>query len=114
MKILYKKKLAFALIGDMMLGPIACKEYFLEVPVTGQLTEAQLGTSAGLDGMLIGAYSVLNGRGSGGWFSGSTNWLWGSIRGGEANKGSNAGDFNSMSPVQRFELDPVNGEPNTK
>jgi tetratricopeptide (TPR) repeat protein len=94
-------------------GPIACKEDFLDVPVTEQLTEATLGNQRGIEGMLIGAYSALNGKDNG-WFGGATNWLWGSIRGGDANKGSNAGDFNTMSPIQRFELDAVNPEINGK
>ncbi len=66
-----------------------------------------------MEGLLIGAYSVLNGRGNG-WHSGASNWMWGSIRGGDANKGTNAGDFNAMNPVQRFEVDAVNGEVNGK
>jgi tetratricopeptide (TPR) repeat protein len=72
-----------------------------------------LGNQRGIEGMLIGAYSALNGKDNG-WFGGATNWLWGSIRGGDANKGSNAGDFNTMSPIQRFELDAVNPEINGK
>lgn len=114
MKTIFKNKVTVLLVSFLMLGPLACKDSFLEVPVTGQLTEEQLASQRGVDGLLIGVYSVLNGRGTGGWFSGASNWLWGSIRGGDANKGSNAGDFNTMSPVQRFELDAVNPEPNTK
>lgn len=113
MKNIFKKKLTYLLIGGIMLGPIACKEDFLDVPVTGQLTEQQLASERGLEGLLIGTYSALNGRGNG-WFGGATNWLWGSVRGGDANKGSNAGDFNTMSPIQRFEVDAVNPEINTK
>jgi tetratricopeptide (TPR) repeat protein len=113
MKNIFKKKLTYLLIGGILVGPIACKEDFLDVPVTEQLTEATLGNQRGIEGMLIGAYSALNGKDNG-WFGGATNWLWGSIRGGDANKGSNAGDFNTMSPIQRFELDAVNPEINGK
>lgn len=109
MRNIFKKKLTYLLIGGILVGPIACKEDFLDVPVTQQLTEATLGNQRGIEGMLIGAYSALNGKDNG-WFGGATNWLWGSIRGGDANKGSNAGDFNTMSPIQRFELDAVNPE----
>ena len=41
---------------------------------------------------------------------GAVNWLWGSIRGGDANKGTNAGDFASMNPIERFEVLPTNGD----
>lgn len=101
------KLIALAVGGALVLGPVACKDEFLEVPVTGQLSEAQFQSEQGLQGLLIGVYSMLNGKNTG-WFGGATNWLWGSIRGGEANKGSNAGDFNTISPFVRFEQDPTN------
>ncbi len=104
-----------AVVAAIMLGPIACKDEFLEVPVTGQLTDESLNTQAGLEGLLIGVYSQLDGSGGGGeWHGGAVNWLWGSIRGGDANKGSNAGDFNSMTPIERFEPQINNGELNAK
>ncbi len=95
-------------ITAVMLGTFACKDSFLDVPVTGQLTEETLGTAKGIEGLLIGAYAPLNGRAAG-WYSGSSNWLWGSIVGGDANKGSNAGDQAVATPVQRFEVEPENG-----
>ena len=109
MKSIIRKKLAFPLTMAMMLGAFSCDESFLEVPPTAQLTDAVLTTQAGLEGLLVGTYSALNGRGNG-WHAGATNWLWGSIRGGDANKGTNAGDFSSMNPVERFELEPGNPE----
>lgn len=114
MKNTFKRKLVALTVGSVLvLGPIACKDEFLEVPVTGQLTEAQLGSEQGLNGLLIGTYSMLNGRDNG-WFGGASNWLWGSIRGGDANKGSNAGDFATISPIATFSVDPVNPELNSK
>lgn len=115
MKFIYNNKRVTILMlaGAIVLGPIACKESFLEVPVTGQLQEDQILNQRGIEALLVGAYSVLNGRGNG-WHSGASNWMWGSIRGGDANKGTNAGDFNAMNPVQRFEVDAVNGEVNGK
>ena len=49
-----------------------------------------------------------------GWFSGQANWLWGSIRGGDANKGSDAGDFNTITPYARFEQTPTDPLHNNK
>lgn len=105
------------MIAAVVLGAIACKDEFLEVPVTGQISESQLTTPAGLEGLLIGVYAQLmgapdNGGGSAGgeWNGGATNWVWGSIRGGDANKGSNAGDFNSITPIERFEVQVTNSE----
>jgi starch-binding outer membrane protein, SusD/RagB family len=103
------KKIALPLTFAFLFSSLSCSDSFLEVPPTASLTEESLTSRDGLEGLLIGTYSVLNGRGNG-WHGGATNWLWGSIRGGDANKGTNAGDFSSMNPVERFELDPTNSE----
>jgi hypothetical protein len=39
----------------------ACKESFLEITPNGALDESVLGTYDGVDGLLIGAYSLLDG-----------------------------------------------------
>ena len=91
----------------------ACKDKFLVVQPTGQLAGNQLTTTAGLDGLLLSAYAQLNARG----FSqsaSSNNWIRGSISGGEANKGSNSGDFNALTPYQRYELEAASGQVNDK
>lgn len=80
----------------------ACKKDFLEVAPTGQLTEAVLSSKKGIEGVLIGSYGMISGRFN--FFGGASNWANGSIQGGEANKGTNAGDFNDINPLQRFEL----------
>ena len=98
-----------------MVSTVACNDEFLEVPVTGQISEAQLQSAEGINGLLIGTYAALNGNNNLGWFSSATsNWLWGSIRGGDANKGSDAGDFNAITPYARFEANPTNDLANNK
>ena len=89
---------------------LACSDGFLEVAPTGQLAGAQLSSKAGIEGSLIGAYGMLNGRGNR--VASSSNWVWGSILGGEANKGTNSGDFTTINPLQRFENPATNGEIN--
>lgn len=85
---------------------VSCSEEFLELPTTGgQLKEWQVPTLAGLDASLIAVYSQVNGRNQR--MASPSNWVWGSIRGGDANKGTDPGDFNAINPVQRFETDPV-------
>ncbi len=109
MKKIIKNKITYLSIASLFLGSVACNDSLLNVPVTGQLSETQVTTQKGVEAMLIGAYSVLNGRDNG-WHSGASNWLWGSIRGGEANKGTNAGDFSAMNPIENFETEPNNSE----
>ncbi|QMW03808.1 RagB/SusD family nutrient uptake outer membrane protein [Spirosoma foliorum] len=97
----------------MVMVTFACQDKFLDVPATGQLAGANLTSKAGLDGLLIGAYAQLNARG----FSQSAssfNWVRGSISGGDANKGSNSGDFNALTPYQTYQLLPSSGEVNAK
>ena len=87
----------------------SCKDSFLEVLPTGSLGEAQLTSKAGVEGTLLGAYSMMLGKN----FSrlaGPNNWVFGSIMGGDANKGTDPGDFTSINPIQRYEADATNGE----
>ncbi len=96
------KLIIFSII--LLIGGYACKESFLEVPATGSLSKAQLTSQAGLEGSLISAYAQLSGLGS--YAAGPSNWVWGSIRGGDANKGTDPGDFSDINPIQRFEYNP--------
>ncbi|MEQ9441403.1 MAG: RagB/SusD family nutrient uptake outer membrane protein [Cyclobacteriaceae bacterium] len=111
MKNILRKKLTYLTVFSILGAAIACNENeFLDVPVTGQVAEPQLLSADGLNGLLIGVYAALNGDTDLGWFSGQANWLWGSIRGGDANKGSDAGDFNTITPYARFEQTPTDPE----
>ncbi|KAA6430492.1 RagB/SusD family nutrient uptake outer membrane protein [Dyadobacter flavalbus] len=98
-KILSKGGLA-VLMAIMLIG-YSCKESFLEIPATGQLDEAQLSTKKGIEGVLVSVYGQLNGRANR--MASASNWVWGSIRGGDANKGTDPGDFSDINPIQRFE-----------
>ncbi len=90
----------------------ACKDQFLEVPPTASLAQAQLSSKAGVEGTLIGAYAQLAGKG----FSrlaAANNWVWGSIRGGESNKGTDPGDYSNINLMQRYEVPAVDGDLNS-
>lgn len=80
---------------------IGCKDSFLQVAPTGAVAGEQLSTKKGLEGALVSVYAMLNGRG--GRMASASNWVWGSIRGGDANKGTDPGDFSDINPIQRFE-----------
>ena len=90
---------------------VSCDDEFLDVGATGSLGEAQLTTTSGIDGALIGAYSALNGV-FGNRFEGPSSWVTGSIAGGEANKGTDPGDYSTINPIQRYETDPTSGDLN--
>ena len=103
------KKIIFSIASIiLLLAGYACKDSFLEVPPTGSLAKEQLTSKAGLDGSLISAYAQLSALGQ--THSGPSNWLIGSIRGGDANKGTDPGDGSEMNPIQTFQYnstDPV-------
>ncbi len=104
------KKLPVLLTALLMVG-VSCSDEFLEVAPAGSLAGPILENQAGIDGLLIGAYSALNGV-FGNRFEGPNHWITGSIMGGEANKGTDAGDYAPINPIQRYEIDPTSGDIN--
>ncbi len=90
---------------------IACKDTFLNVAPTGQLVSSLLTTTNGLQGLLISAYAELNGRGYSQTAS-PTNWVYGSIMGGDANKGSDPADFNAITPFETYLINASSAELN--
>jgi starch-binding outer membrane protein, SusD/RagB family len=110
-----KNKLRIRVIVPVILGILfmdSCKDSFLDVPATGTLNQQLLATGPGLEAALIAAYSQVNGRGNR--MASPSNWVWGSIRGGDANKGTDPGDFSDINPIQRFEALPTQGVINDK
>jgi starch-binding outer membrane protein, SusD/RagB family len=97
-----KFQIAAVFTAGMMLFATSCDD-FLDVPPVGQLSESQLSSLAGIDAVLISVYSQVNGRARR--MASPSNWVWGSIRGAEANKGTDPGDFATINPIQRFETD---------
>jgi starch-binding outer membrane protein, SusD/RagB family len=89
----------FAVAG--ILG--ACKNDFLDIKPKGSLDQGVLATEKGINYLLIGAYSMLDGVSSQfGWESASSNWVYGDIRGLIGNKGTDAGDQPDINPLQSF------------
>jgi len=82
----------------------SCRKSFLDFPSSGELNEITLANETGINGLLVGAYSMLDGvsKEIGSWQSASSNWLFGSIRGMEANKGTDAGDSGDYNGIQNF------------
>ena len=83
----------------------SCKSDFLNQLPQGVYDLASLNNKKGLDGMLINAYATLDGQ-EGNQNGGASNWLWGSIRGGDAYKGTEPTDMVDANPVMRFEILP--------
>jgi hypothetical protein len=112
MKTMNKLKKTSVLAMSLLMFGVSCSDEFLEVLPTGSLADAQVGTKAGIEGLLIGTYAALNGV-FGNRFEGPNHWATGSIVGGEANKGTDAGDYSTLNPIQRYETDPTSGDLNS-
>ncbi|MCK4465390.1 MAG: RagB/SusD family nutrient uptake outer membrane protein, partial [Bacteroidales bacterium] len=97
-----KRIIVIAIITGFVLMD-SCQESFLEITPYGSLDVSVLGTYEGVDGLLIGAYSLLDGvTSSFGWQSATSGWVFGSIRGMTANKGTDSGDQPDINPIQTF------------
>lgn len=90
------------LTAVMLLSP-GCGGAFLEVTPNGELDEAVLATNEGVDALLIGAYSMMDGVDSDfSWGAATSGWLYASIRGMDANIGTDAGDSYLLPVIQNF------------
>jgi|688.fasta_scaffold28354_3 hypothetical protein len=92
---------------------IGCGKDFLETQPYGSVNNELLATSAkGANALLIAAYSNLDGFS--GWDNGTpwggaaSNWSFGSVVGGDAYKGSEAGDQPDITPLERGNVDANN------
>ena len=96
---------------------ISCDNEFLQVPAQGALSEAVLANRTGVEKLLVGAYAdldgVVTGAGSA-WETAPDNWIYGSIAGGDAHKGSFGGDQPAIDPIMKFTADGSNGFFNSK
>ncbi|GAB3913366.1 RagB/SusD family nutrient uptake outer membrane protein [Larkinella knui] len=101
----------------------ACKDS-LEIPAQGALSDQTLATRSGVDALLTGAYAALDGQFNDGsalnlartnaWEASPSNWVYGSIAGGEAHKGSDGSDQPAIDAIAKFTADPSNGYFNGK
>lgn len=95
----------------------SCKKSFLTVQPTQVLGDEQVATQKGINELLIGAYSDLDGQynpNGFNWQAEPDNWLYGSICGGDAHKGSDPGDQADAMAIASFQCLPVNSYMETR
>ena len=94
---------------------ITCRKDFLDLEPADSLSKYVLADTKGIEALLVGAYSMLDGESSQfGWESASSNWVYGSIRGLEANTGSDSGDPTDLHPIANYSETPTNSYLNVK
>ncbi|MBO9152994.1 RagB/SusD family nutrient uptake outer membrane protein [Chitinophaga sp. GCM10012297] len=89
----------------------SCGEGFLEKTPQGELIQDQIETPAGVEGMLTGAYGLVNGNVNGTWgnySSAPSQWLFGEVGADDAHKGSNNGDQPNMNQVELHDVSTTN------
>ncbi|MBT1685942.1 RagB/SusD family nutrient uptake outer membrane protein [Dawidia soli] len=116
-------KIILSLVAaGLLLG--GCKDE-LDIPAQGALSEDQLATKAGVNALLLAAYAALDGQqyvnnsvqnlsGSNAWEASPSNWVFGSIAGGDAHKGSDGSDQAAVDAIAKFTADPTNSYFNSK
>ncbi len=97
-----------SLLAVAALTAVGCKQSFLVNPPIGALSDAVVASNAGLTELLTGCYGALDGQAAGlGWDTPVDNWLYGSVCGGDAHKGSDPSDQADAYPIMRFETLPT-------
>lgn len=87
----------------------ACNKSFLDRQPLGALDENALATKqSGIENVLLGSYALLKGFDRSlplgtEWHSSASNWVYGSIMGGDANKGSEPSDQPEINSIERFD-----------
>jgi hypothetical protein len=112
-----KKNIIFiSVFFSTMLLMIACNDSFLEEKPRGVFSEDILINRQGVEGMLVGAYSLLDGVGgpTNDWYAAASNWVYGDVTSDDAYKGTDAGDQIEINPIERYEPLPNNGYFNRK
>jgi len=89
----------------------ACKQSFLDKPSLGTLSQSILANDAGVQGLLIGAYRLLEGQGgliNSGWGSACSNWTYGGVASDDAYKGSTPSDQGDIVGLMTWATNPSN------
>ncbi|HTS45643.1 MAG TPA: RagB/SusD family nutrient uptake outer membrane protein [Puia sp.] len=96
----------------------ACSKSFLDRPPIGSLSPGTVANRAGVEALLIGAYSLLDGvdgtgfgqtSGAGPWENSADNWIFGEVAGGDSHKGSDPGDQPDIVPIMTWSENASNG-----
>ena len=103
------KKILTILLSASIL--VSCSDDFTEIDPVGSLSDAALQNATGVDLLLTGAYSVLDGIRNGGpgadWTKSGDNW-WLDTISDDAHKGSTDGDQADLLAIELFTWDTTN------
>lgn len=96
----------------MLALSFSCKNY-LDRPPVNSLNTIILANKAGVDGLLIGAYSLVDGtfasQQGNTWSTGTDNWIYGSVAADDAHKGSTPDDQPDAAAIESYTATGTNG-----
>lgn len=98
------KKINYIVFIVLLFTAMGCGKDFLEKNPQAELNSGQLTTQEGVEGMLIGAYALLNGNLNGtfgNYGAAPSQWLLGEVTSDNAHKGSDNGDQPNMNLLER-------------
>lgn len=107
----FKSKYTVLPAFALLVGFYACKKSFLDKSPVGSYQQATLANPAGVQGLLIGAYSLLDGNGGAGgsYPSAADNWVYGGVVSDDAHKGSDPGDQSDILSLEQYKANSSNG-----
>ena len=110
MKKIKSKIIVIPALALLAITIAACSKNFLDKPPLGTLNPAIVATEKGVQGILIGAYSLLDGAGAAGddETSAGSNWVFGGVASDDAYKGSDPSDFNVIASLEDWSVTPSN------
>ncbi len=106
-----KFKIFLPVILIIIVTVVACGKGFLDKKPLGTLNPSVMASEAGVQGLLIGAYSIVDGEGApgDGFASGASNWLWGGVASDDAYKGSDPSDVADGIGIENWTIASTNG-----
>ena len=97
-------KKIFIITLAIVVAGTSCSKSFFDLKPQGRASVEQLSNKNGVNGLLIGAYSLMDGVGAGnvGRTSAISNYVFGGITSGDAVKGTDAGDQPEQSFIEQY------------
>jgi len=90
---------------------VGCSDGFLTREPQAQYSPTALKTAKGVEGVLLGAYAMIDGtglEGQDGWNNDIHNWVFGGLPSDDAYKGTDAGDQPEQSFLEKWDFQPTN------
>ena len=107
-----KKKIIFSALPIALIIALlyACDEDFLDTLPKASANDVILANENGVNSLLIGAYSALDGHtGMGGeWSASVSNWIWGDVASDDGTKGTLSGSLAPVIPIENYTVVPSN------